>query len=314
MSGALLGRSAIVTGASQGLGKAIAEAYVGAGANVCICARDAALLETVRRELSEIAASGQRVAAVTADVSQPEEVKALVESAEMTKHAINAFLATSVAFANELAILCEATGADAKDVERGLKSESRIGPKAYLSPGAAFAGGTLARDLMFLTELGRRSNRPTPLLSAAGESNELHRQWAERRLQDELGDLQGRRIAVWGLTYKPGTDTLRRSSAVQLCRRLTARGASIRAHDPVVRALPEDLARDIELAPSAVEALADASALVVATEWPEYRLVDPSEVVGAMRQPCVLDAGRFLAGSLGRDSRVRYVTVGRGTA
>ena len=234
-----------------------------------------------------------------------------VESAEMTKHALNAFLATSVAFANEVATLCEVTGADAKEVERGLKSESRIGPGAYLSPGAAFAGGTLARDLVFLTELGERHQRPARLLSAARESNEAHKQWAAQRLRLELGELRGHRIAVWGLTYTPGTDTLRRSSAVELCRRLCEQGATVSVHDPAVKALPPDLTGRIELAPTALDALAGASALVVATGWPDYRSVDPSHVVAAMQRPCVLDASRFLAASLGRDPRIRYMTVGQ---
>ena len=115
-----------------------------------------------------------------------------VESAEMTKHAINAFLATSVTFINELATLCEVWGADAKDVERGLKSERRIGPSAYLSPGAAFAGGTLARDVMALKTLGARAGRQTPLLDGVEASNREHRHWTERRLVDELGSLAGK--------------------------------------------------------------------------------------------------------------------------
>ena len=235
-----------------------------------------------------------------------------VESAEMTKHALNAFLATSVAFANEIATLCEVTGADAREVERGLKSDPRIGAGAYLSPGAAFAGGTLARDLVFLSELGERHQRPAQLLSSARASNEAHKQWAAQRLRAELGELRGHRIAVWGLTYKPGTDTLRRSSAVELCRSLHASGATVCAHDPAVKALPPDLAGWIELAPTPLDAVTGASALVVATAWPDYRSVDPSHVVAAMQRPCVLDASRFLDASLGRDPRIRYLTVGQG--
>lgn len=237
-----------------------------------------------------------------------------VESAEMTKHALNAFLATSVAFANEIATLCEVTGADAKEVERGLKSEPRIGPGAYLSPGAAFAGGTLARDLVFLAELGERHQRPARLLSSARESNEAHKQWAADRLRLELGDVRGHRIAVWGLTYTPGTNTLRRSSAVELCRRLHEHGATVRAHDPAVTELPPELAGRIELAPTALDAVTGASALVVATAWPDYQSIDPSEVVAVMPRPVVVDAARFLSASLGSDPRIRYVTVGRGAS
>src|SRR5262249_31722803 len=112
-----------------------------------------------------------------------------VESAEMTKHALNAFLATSVAFINEIATACEATGADAKQVEQALKSEARIGPKAYLGPGAAFAGGTLARDVSFLLDIGQRLGFQTPLLAGVKQSNDVHRGWPRRRLAALLGTL-----------------------------------------------------------------------------------------------------------------------------
>src|SRR5467141_1610503 len=106
-----------------------------------------------------------------------------VESAEMTKHAINAFLATSVVFANEIASICEVVGADAIEVERGLKTDSRIGPKAYLSPGSAFAGGTLARDIAFLNAIGVAKKLVTPLLSSVKASNDEHGQWVKRKLR-----------------------------------------------------------------------------------------------------------------------------------
>src|SRR5262249_4304466 len=134
-----------------------------------------------------------------------------VESAEMTKHALNAFLATSVTFINELARVCEAVGADAKEVERGLKSEARIGPKAYLSPGAAFAGGTLARDVGFLIELGQKHHVGTPLFQGVKAGNDLHKDWLRQWLLRLAAGIEGPTVAVLGLTYKPGTNTLRRS-------------------------------------------------------------------------------------------------------
>ena len=237
-----------------------------------------------------------------------------VESAEMTKHALNAFLATSVTFANEIAALCEQVGADASEVERGLKSEARIGPKAYLSPGGAFAGGTLARDVMFLSQLGAARGVPTHVLSSVKTSNDAHRHWPERRLTEVLGDLAGRTVAVWGLTYKPGTDTLRRSSAVELCTWLHARGARVRAHDPAVRELPPSLASSIALASDPLAAADGADALVVATPWPDYRAVDAAAVAGRMAGTLVLDANRFLGGTLGRHPGLTYLSVGKAAA
>jgi UDPglucose 6-dehydrogenase len=233
-----------------------------------------------------------------------------VESAEMTKHAINAFLATSVTFMNELSTLCEATGADAKEVERGLKSESRIGPKAYLGPGSAIAGGTLARDLQFLSDIGLRSHRPTHLIAGVKASNEAHKSWAGRKLTERLGSVSGKRVGVLGLTYKPGTDTLRRSSAVELCLWLTGQGAAVSAYDPAVKELPPDLTKSIRLVGSVDQLLKDAEAVVVATEWPVFRDITADGVATQMRNPVVIDPNRFLYATLGKDARVSYDAVG----
>jgi UDPglucose 6-dehydrogenase len=235
-----------------------------------------------------------------------------VESAEMTKHALNAYLATSVAFANELARLCEEVGADAREVERGLKSEARIGPKAYVSPGAAFAGGTLARDVRFLTAFGRTHALDTPLFDGVIASNDIHKQWVRQKVIRLLGTgAYGATVAVLGLTYKAGTDTLRRSLSVELCRWLHERGHHIRAHDPAVRELPDDLKQLVTLCGSAREALSGADVAIVATEWPDYRALRPEDFVETMRRPRVIDQNYFLAGGLGADARLTYAAPGR---
>jgi UDPglucose 6-dehydrogenase len=263
---------------------------------------------------------------VGTDDAQPNETVATVftpftrnlvwmslESAEVTKHALNAFLAMSVAFINEVARLCERYGADAKDVERGLKSEPRIGPGAYLSPGPAFAGGTLARDLRFLHRLGEERRVATPLLGGVLESNDEQGRWLRRKVEELAGRLAGISVAVWGLAYKPGTSTLRRSSALELCRWLTNRGAVVRAHDPAIDRLPDGIGAGIGLAASPVDALAGARVLVVATPWPVYREVTPDAVFAAMATPRVIDEGRFLASTLGGDPRIEYAAVGTPT-
>lgn len=234
-----------------------------------------------------------------------------VESAEMTKHALNAFLATSVAFINEVATLCEHAGADAKEVERGLKSEMRIGAKAYLNPGAAFAGGTLARDVAFLERVGAELDQSTQILSAVLASNLNHRTWVHRKLQSLLGDLRDQKVAVWGLTYKPGTNTLRRSDSVELCEWLASQGAVVQAHDPAIRVLPDELAERFALLPTPIAALDGATALVLATAWPEYKTLDADIIVSTMLAPIVIDPNRFLEQTLGSDSRIRYATVGK---
>ena len=236
-----------------------------------------------------------------------------VESAEMTKHALNAFLATSITFTNEVAVLCEQVGADAKEVERGLKSDARIGPRAYLSPGSAFSGGTLARDIQFLSAIGNAHHQPTYLLSAVRESNSMHRHWVQRRLQWLLRDFRGVQVAVLGLTYKTGTDTLRRSISIELCKWLVEQGALVRAHDSVVKVLPDELAQKMTLCSSPLAALEGVSALVIGTEWPEYQSLAAEKVLSAMREPLIIDPNRFLIKNLGSDPRFRYVTVGKAT-
>jgi len=236
-----------------------------------------------------------------------------VESAEMTKHALNSFLATSVAFINEVAAICESVGADAAEVSRGLKSEHRIGPRAYLAPGEAFAGGTLARDIGFLRALAERHGLPADVLGGVAGGNTAHKQWPRRKLLELLGGeerLAGESVAVWGLTYKPGTDTLRRSSAVELCRWLVAHGAAVRAHDPVVTELPPDLRDGVELCETPLVAASGASAVVLCTAWPEYREIPAEELISAMPAPLVIDAAGFAAKSLGAHPGIRYARVG----
>ena len=236
-----------------------------------------------------------------------------VESAELVKHGLNAFLALSVAFANELATIAEHVGADAAEVERGLKTDRRIGRLAYLRPGAAFAGGTLARDVDYLTLIGEREHVPTHLLSAVRTSNDAHKEWARRTVEalaGTSGALDGLVIGVWGLVYKQGTDTLRRSSAVELCRELAGAGATVKAHDAAVQVVPDDLAGVLTLCSTPIEAAQGASAIVVETDWPSYREVDPDSLVEAMRTAIVVDANGFLAETLGNRDGVRYVRVG----
>lgn len=236
-----------------------------------------------------------------------------VESAEMTKHAINAFLATSVTFANEIASICELVGADAKEVERGLKTEMRIGPKAYLSPGGPFAGGTLARDIEFLGMASRARQLATPLLSSVRASNDEHKNWTRRKLLERFGDLRGVTVAVWGLTYKPGTDTLRRSLAVELCDWLIEQGAAVHVHDPVVRQLPVRWSGRVVSHARALDAVAGADALVVGTEWLEFRQEAAGLLSAASPNLVVIDANRHLqavVASLG----LKYVAVGTPSA
>jgi UDPglucose 6-dehydrogenase len=228
----------------------------------------------------------------------------------MSKHALNAFLATSVAFINEIARLGEIVGADTREVERALKSDVRIGPRAYVRPGGPYAGGTLARDVSYLIEQGEASGCSMPLFRGVRDSNDAHREWAYDALVRLLGPLSGHLIAILGLTYKPDTDTLRRSPAVDLCLRLVAAGARVIAYDPAVKTLPSELASSIDLANTPHDALRGVSAAVIATEWPEFRRLASDAFVAERQEAIVLDPGGFLASTLQHDRRIRSTVVG----
>ena len=234
-----------------------------------------------------------------------------VESAEMTKHALNAFLATSISFINELAIICEKVGADAREVERGLKTDPRIGVRSYLKAGSAFAGGTLARDIVFLDSIGKSLSIPTPLITAVNISNQEHKMWSLEKLKMVLGDFQDKTVAVLGLTYKPGTDTLRRSSSIELCENLVKNGVYLKCHDPSLKKLPAMYEKKFNFSTSIKDTLREADALVVATEWPDYRSLSVDDILENMKKPIVIDANRFIEKPVGEDQRIIYYAVGR---
>ena len=232
-----------------------------------------------------------------------------LESAEMSKHALNGFLALSVVYANELARLCEKVGADAKEVERGLRSEPRIGPRAYLAPGPPLAGGTLARDVAFLESLSLQNGLDAPLFEAIPRSNQVHQAWMQQRLIELIDGTSSPRVTLLGLTYKPGTDTLRRSSSIELADWLLAHGAEVVAFDPAVTGLPAPLNR-IRLATSVDDALDGADAAILATPWAEFADLTADRIVSAMRNPRIIDQAGFLD-HLGNDPRLTYIRVGR---
>ena len=232
-----------------------------------------------------------------------------VESAEITKHAINAFLATSITFTNEIAAICEVVGANAKEVERGLKSEIRIGHKAYVSPGGPFAGGTLARDIRFLHQIGEDAGLYTPVLSSVRPSNDEHKKWVRRKLLQHFGDIKGKKIGIWGLTYKPGTDTLRRSLSIELCEWILSVGSEINVYDPVVEEIPSHWSEKAKQCSSALEVLQLSDALVVATEWPEFREVEIDSELLEGKDYAVFDANCYSKDLLSNISS-HYYSVG----
>jgi UDPglucose 6-dehydrogenase len=233
------------------------------------------------------------------------------ESAEMTKHALNAWLGTSVAFMNELARLCEAVGADVAEVERGLKSDPRVGQRPYFSAGAPFSGGTLARDLRALSSLAAERAVAALLPGAVLASNAEHQRWELQAVRRALRGVSQPVVAVLGLAYKAGSDVFHRSAALELALALQHDGVAVRAHDPAVAALPAPFGDRLEVCAAAADALQGSDVAVIATLWPEYAHLTTEDILELMRRPCVIDPTGQLRARLGDDSRVRYVSPGR---
>ena len=215
-------------------------------------------------------------------------------SAEAIKVASNVFLATKISFANELARLCAAMGADVQSVVDGMGLDKRIG-RSFLSPGPGFGGSCFPSQSRALPDLARRAGVDAPIMSALAASNEGQADWLLDRLEGTAGrSVDGWRVALLGLTFKADTDDLRESPALQLARRLVARGASVVCFDPLATAAGVAALRaeglDVTAADSAEAACSAADAVVVATEWPQFRLLEWQAIARQMRGTFVADA------------------------
>jgi UDPglucose 6-dehydrogenase len=240
-----------------------------------------------------------------------------IRSAELSKHAINSFLALSVAFSNELARIAEMKGANAFDVEAALKSEERIGPKAYLRPGEAFSGGTLARDLVFLSNIADDIGFDAQLFRAAIKSNTRHRSWPFDALKIGLkavGKTGSARVCVLGLAYKVGTDTLRRSNSLALAKQCLDAGFVVVAHDPVVKSLGAHANDRISLQTNIASAIRHSDAVIVMTPYEEYKSLKLTEFeewaeIGTGPRRIIIDQQRVLRHFSGHPN-VQYYTLG----
>lgn len=235
-----------------------------------------------------------------------------LRTAEMVKHALNSFLATTVTLGNEWGRLCDEVGADAHRLVQVLRMEPRVGPKAMLFPGLAFSGGTLARDVQTLRKLGDESGVETRLLDGLWESNRRHNEFVIHKLEKHFGKLKDVLVTVLGLTYKPGTSTLRRSAALEIIAELVRRGARVRTHDP--KADRQELAGCGELGfqEDVYKALEGADAAVIVTGWPDYKNMDFARIKKLMAQPVLVDAGNLLAPDAVAGLGYTYLDIGRG--
>ena len=227
--------------------------------------------------------------------------------AEVVKGFSNAFLATKISFANEVANFCDAVGADAPAVLAAVGADPRIGP-ACLAPGIGFGGPCLSKDVRSLQHCAQEAGASAEMLSATLRVNENQPNRVIALLEKELGSFDGVTIGVWGLTFKAGTDDVRNSLAVRIVNELVARGARVRAFDPSVSG--RHLMLKCEIAPSATDAL-DADALLVLTDWPEFREIPPQEIARRLLRPIVVDGRNALDRHALIELGITYRGIGR---
>ena len=238
-----------------------------------------------------------------------------IASAELTKYAANAMLATRISFMNEIANLCERVGANVDLVRKGIGSDSRIGA-AFLFPGPGYGGSCFPKDVKALVRTSRSCGTPLNVLEAVADANERQKRRLFEKVHQALGaSINGARIAVWGLSFKPQTDDMRESPALTLIDQLLEAGALVVAHDPV--AIPEArrrLADRVDFAETGYAALEGADALVIVTDWNEYRHPDHKRIKSMLKRPVVVDGRNLYDPAKMRSLGFTYLSIGRSEA
>ena len=234
-----------------------------------------------------------------------------IPSAEMIKYASNAMLACRISFMNEMAILCEHYGADISRVREGMCADRRIG-REFLNAGLGYGGSCFPKDTLAVMEMGRNAGRPSLLNEAVHEVNQAQRRWFLDTIIASLGpDLTGTRIGVWGLAFKPNTDDVREAPAHTIITGLLDAGATVTAFDPIARDTFAKYGLDIKIVDDMYQALPGADALVVCTEWPEFRAPDFDRIKSTLKSPLVFDGRNIWDHDTMTDSGWLYYSVGR---
>ena len=233
-----------------------------------------------------------------------------LEAAELIKYAANAFLATKITFINEVANLCDAIGCDVHDVARGMGMDNRIGRK-FLHPGPGYGGSCFPKDTRALTTVADQYGVETLIVDAVIEANERQRDAMIPKIEKLVGNLSGKKIGILGLSFKPETDDMRESPAIEIISELIKRGASIKAFDPVAMEESTHFITGIEYANDEYDAIAGADAMVIVTEWNQFRALDLERVKSLLVEPKIADLRNIYEPKEMREMGFEYVGVGR---
>lgn len=263
-----------------------------------------------------IGASSERAFEVMSDIykslilEDTPIIKTDVKTSEMIKYASNAFLATKISFINEIANLCESVGADVTVVARAMGLDDRIGPK-FLRAGAGYGGSCFPKDTKALVKTAERAGYDLRIVKSVIAVNETQRCIMVAKIEKALGSLKGKTVAILGLAFKPDTDDLRDAPAIDIARELMAKGAAIRAYDPVAMEQAKPVLAGATFCSNVFEAVKNADAAVFMTEWNEFRDLDLIKVRGRMRSPVIVDCRNIYEPSRMRELGFKYDSVGR---
>jgi len=233
-----------------------------------------------------------------------------VESAELIKYASNGFLATKISFINEVAALCEALGADVEVVAKGMGLDNRIGPK-FLRSGPGFGGSCFPKDTRAVAQIARDSGLRFHIIEAVLEANELTKKRMVEKVEQTLGGVAGKTLAVLGLAFKPDTDDIRESPAMEIATVLAERGAVLRCFDPEAMEEARAVLPDVTYCDNAYEAAQDAEAVLILTEWNQFRKLEMGRLKGALSHPLIIDLRNIYEPEKVRSAGFRYVSLGR---
>lgn len=234
-----------------------------------------------------------------------------IQSAELIKYASNAFLATKISFINEIARLCEKVGADVKKVAVGMGLDKRIGPR-FLQAGVGYGGSCFPKDVKAIIQTGINYDSPFSILPAVEKINEEQRTIAIDKLKSVYPDLKGRKIAIWGLAFKPRTDDIREAPSLTIIESLLGHGADIIAFDPVAQENTLKIFPSIKFGHDPYSILTDCDALIVVTEWNEFRNLDFKKVISFMKSPVIVDCRNIYEKEEMEDHGFTYIDFGRG--
>jgi UDPglucose 6-dehydrogenase len=264
-----------------------------------------------------IGTDNEQAAAIMKDIYSPLyriEIPFLntnVETAEMIKYASNAFLATKISFINEMANICELVGADVHEVARGMGLDGRIGRK-FLHPGPGYGGSCFPKDTKAIVKLAETYGYRFKIVESVIEVNERQQMLMVDKIENVLGDLKGKRLGIWGLTFKPNTDDIRDSPAMRIIETLIKKGAIVSAYDPAGMEPAAKILKEVNYVKDIYEAAKDADALVIITEWNEFRYPDWEKVQASLRSPTVIDMRNIYEPEKMKTRGFNYHCVGRG--